>query len=43
MSPCGKCGGSGTVRVHITNSVTGKTQTLTETCLSCMGSGRASR
>jgi hypothetical protein len=40
VSACGKCGGSGTVRVQITNSVTGKTQTLIETCLSCMGTGR---
>ncbi len=41
MSACSSCGGSGTRRVVIQNTATGKTQVLTETCLSCMGSGKA--
>ena len=33
---CATCGGSGTVRVEITNTATGQTQTLTQTCLDCL-------
>jgi DnaJ-class molecular chaperone len=41
VSACGSCGGSGTVRVEIYNTATHKTQTITQTCLSCMGSGKS--
>jgi DnaJ-class molecular chaperone len=33
--PCATCNGSGTVRVEITNTQTGQTQTITQTCLDC--------
>jgi hypothetical protein len=33
--PCASCGGRGTVQVQITNTATGKTQTITQTCLDC--------
>lgn len=32
---CSKCNGTGTVRTSIYNTVTGKWETLTETCLDC--------
>jgi DnaJ-class molecular chaperone len=32
---CSKCHGTGTVRTSIYNTVTGKWETLTETCLDC--------
>ncbi len=33
---CGTCGDSGTVQVEITNTQTGHTQVLTQTCTDCL-------
>jgi DnaJ-class molecular chaperone len=37
---CGNCNGAGTKTVVIFNTATHKNETLTETCLSCNGSGQ---
>jgi DnaJ-class molecular chaperone len=33
---CATCNGTGTVQVEITNTATGQTQTITQTCLDCL-------
>jgi DnaJ-class molecular chaperone len=33
---CATCGGTGTVRVEIYNTATGKWQTITQTCTACL-------
>lgn len=41
MTACPECGGRGTVPREVYNTATGKTQLLNQTCLSCMGTGKA--
>lgn len=36
VQTCGTCHGSGTIQVEITNTQTGQTQVLTQTCTSCL-------
>lgn len=36
LGTCATCGGSGTVRVEIYNTATGKWQTITQTCTDCL-------
>jgi hypothetical protein len=43
MTACTDCRGTGKQQVQIFNTVTQKWTTLTETCLSCNGSGRAAK
>jgi DnaJ-class molecular chaperone len=38
---CGSCNGTGQKKVPIFNTITQKWTTLTESCLSCNGSGQA--
>jgi DnaJ-class molecular chaperone len=36
VQTCGTCHGKGTVQVPITNTQTGQTQVLNQTCLDCL-------
>lgn len=36
VQTCSTCNGRGTVQVSITNTQTGQTQVLTQTCLDCL-------